>query len=159
MHKKRIQTKFIYKVIPNGVPAVDIYTDGSCEPNPGFGGWAAILIFESGDKIRISGQCANTTNNRMEFMGIKEALLKLDTPHKINLYSDSLYCLNSIAGKFNGNKNKPLIMEIRELASKHFITFCHVKGHSGNKYNTIVDQRANLESKRCREESALYGTF
>ena len=28
------------------LPEVTIYTDGACDPNPGSGGWAAILIFQ-----------------------------------------------------------------------------------------------------------------
>jgi ribonuclease HI len=30
---------------PKDLPTVTIYTDGSCEPNPGPGGWAALLRF------------------------------------------------------------------------------------------------------------------
>jgi|GEM_PF-3295292 len=30
---------------PEGLPIVEIYTDGACSPNPGPGGWSAILIF------------------------------------------------------------------------------------------------------------------
>ena len=42
-----------------------IYTDGSCEGNPGPGGWAALILLD-GKKKEISGGEKLTTNNRME---------------------------------------------------------------------------------------------
>ena len=46
-----------------------VYSDGSCSPNPGKGGWSAIVEFK-GRQIVLSGKEENTTNNRMELMGI-----------------------------------------------------------------------------------------
>jgi hypothetical protein len=44
-------------------------TDGACDPNPGPGGWAAIL--RCGDKIReMFGSDPSTTNNRMEMRAV-----------------------------------------------------------------------------------------
>ena len=52
---------------------VEIWTDGGCRPNPGPGGWAAILKFK--DAVReLSGAEAETTNNRMELTAAAEAL-------------------------------------------------------------------------------------
>jgi len=49
----------------NTAEAVEIWTDGGCKPNPGPGGWAAILKFR-GTVKELSGGEADTTNNRME---------------------------------------------------------------------------------------------
>ena len=47
------------------VALVEIWTDGGCRPNPGPGGWAALLRF--GEREReLSGGEKQTTNNRME---------------------------------------------------------------------------------------------
>lgn len=67
---------------------VTIYTDGSCLGNPGPGGWGAILMYDS-HKKEISGGEANTTNNRMELLGVITALETLKEPCKVELYSDS----------------------------------------------------------------------
>ena len=45
--------------------SVTIYTDGACSPNPGFGGWAALII-EGEQKRSVIGGAADTTNHRME---------------------------------------------------------------------------------------------
>ena len=46
-----------------------IYTDGSCIGNPGPGGWAAVILCD-GKQIELSGGASDTTNNRMELMGL-----------------------------------------------------------------------------------------
>ena len=55
---------------------ITIYTDGACSGNPGPGGWGAILEYK-GVRKEISGGEAETTNNRMELMGIIRALEQL----------------------------------------------------------------------------------
>lgn len=45
--------------------SIVIYTDGGCDPNPGPGGWAAVLMFRQRSK-EIYGGFIETTNNRME---------------------------------------------------------------------------------------------
>ena len=50
-----------------------IYTDGSCIGNPGPGGWAAVILCD-GKQIELSGGASDTTNNRMELMGLIQGL-------------------------------------------------------------------------------------
>ena len=47
------------------LPTVTIYTDGGSQPNPGPGGWAAVLVAENGYHEN-SAAPSLTTNNRME---------------------------------------------------------------------------------------------
>ncbi|RMG83073.1 MAG: ribonuclease HI, partial [Chloroflexi bacterium] len=54
-------------------PEVTIYTDGGCKPNPGPGGWAALLIYGKHQKV-LSGGEHQTTNNRMELTAAIMAL-------------------------------------------------------------------------------------
>ena len=62
--------------MPEVLPHVSIYTDGACNPNPGQGGWAALLRFGRVEKV-LSGREAQTTNNRMELTAALEALRAL----------------------------------------------------------------------------------
>ena len=76
---------------------IKIYTDGGCSPNPGKGGWAALLMWEKHQKL-ISGCYQQTTNNRMELIAIIEALQALKTTDiPVILYTDSNY----VASAFN----------------------------------------------------------
>ena len=71
---------------------ITVYTDGACSGNPGPGGYGAILIDEeSGQKKEISGGDAHTTNNRMELLGVIEALNLLKFPCEVTLFTDSKY--------------------------------------------------------------------
>ena len=72
------------------LPKVTIYTDGGADPNPGIGGWAAIL--RSGDHEKIlTGNDPQTTNNAMELTAAISALQALKTACDVTLYTDSEY--------------------------------------------------------------------
>ena len=58
---------------------VILYTDGACRGNPGPGGWAAILQFGEHERV-MSGGAVDTTNNRMEIMGLVQGLSVLKEP-------------------------------------------------------------------------------
>ena len=58
--------------------SVRLFTDGACSGNPGPGGWAFILQHPASGKSRdASGAEPETTNNRMELMGVIEGLASL----------------------------------------------------------------------------------
>ena len=49
------------------MPQVEIYTDGGCEPNPGPGGYGAVLMHPR-KRAEASGGFRLTTNHRMEIL-------------------------------------------------------------------------------------------
>jgi ribonuclease HI len=64
---------------------VVIHSDGSCQGNPGPGGWAATLSY--GQRRReISGGAPATTNNRMELQAAIEALGALTEPCEVDFF-------------------------------------------------------------------------
>ena len=75
---------------------VTIYTDGACSGNPGPGGWGAILEWNGVEK-ELSGGAADTTNNRMELIGVIRALSCLKEPCVVELYSDSKYVIDALS--------------------------------------------------------------
>lgn len=89
-----------------------IYTDGSCHTQLKLGTWAAIL-FISGEKVILKGVEKETTHNRMEILGVLEALTYLKTNHpeckSVTIVSDSQYVV-----RLRERKEK--------LLSKKFIT-------------------------------------
>ena len=133
---------------------IKIYTDGSCLENPGNGGWAAI-IFMNNEKIAITGNKKNTTNNQMELMAAIEALKKIPTGQKVQVYTDSKYVKLGITEwieKWSQNnwktsskqkvKNLALWTELNEISKKHKIEWFWVKGHAGDPINEEVDTLA-----------------
>jgi len=133
---------------------VTIYTDGGCEPNPGTGGWAAILSYDGKHK-ELSGGAPNTTNNRMELTAALEALRALKRPCTVLLYTDSEYVKKGITEwlpswkrrgwkrKTGGIKNLDLWQELDALAQTHDIEWRWVRGHSGDPFNERCDELAS----------------
>ena len=72
-----------------------IYTDGACSPNPGFGGWAAVILADE-QKRSVVGGADGTTNNRMELQAAIEGLRTLAEPTQVQLVTDSQYVRNGI---------------------------------------------------------------
>lgn len=133
---------------------VEIWTDGGCKPNPGPGGWAAILCFK-GTVKELSGGEPETTNNRMELTAAAQALSALKRPCAVRLHTDSEYLKNGITRWHQGwvrknwrnaagdpVKNMDLWRLILEAAKPHQIEWLWVKGHSGNPMNERADELA-----------------
>ena len=74
---------------------IEIYTDGACDPNPGSGGWAALIIRDGKEQILKGGE-AHTTNNRMELTAAIESLNKSQKSDRISIYTDSQYLKRGI---------------------------------------------------------------
>ena len=130
---------------------IKVYTDGSCLENPGKGGWAAIIINESG-RIEIKGSKENTTNNQMELTAPIMALKKIPQGSKVQIFTDSKYVKSGITEwihnwKKNGwktkdkkeVKNKNLWTKLDDLSNAFDIEWIWVKAHSTDELNNEVD--------------------
>lgn len=134
-----------------------IYTDGSCYPNPGKGGWAAILKDEkTGREKEIQGSQKSTTAPRMELTAVIRALESLKFPCDVIIYTDSEYVQQGIS-KWIGEwkikkwpkriKNQDLWKILDRLRMDHNIDWQWVQAHVGNPGNERVDQLA-VEARR-----------
>jgi ribonuclease HI len=139
---------------------IEIYTDGGADPNPGIGGWAALLLSGEHEKV-LTGHDPETTNNRMELTAAIEALQALKRPCQIEFHTDSEYLRRGItewiekwAGKnWQHKAGKPVLnadlwQALWPLVQRHEINWHWVKGHAGNPYNERVDllaRQARLE--------------
>jgi ribonuclease HI len=134
---------------------VVIYTDGGADPNPGIGGWAAILLYGDHEKV-LTGNEPVSTNNRMELTAAIAALEVLKRPCTITFYTDSEYLRKGIteyiekwaAKNWKDVQNPDLWQKLWPLVKNHTIEWHWVKGHAGNEYNERVDllaRKARLE--------------
>ena len=140
---------------------IKIYTDGACIGNPGPGGWAAIILTESGKKEIFGGEKL-TTNNRMELTSAIKALEyciekedKQPSLKQIEIYTDSKYVKEGIttwikawernnwktADKKNV-KNIDLWKKLKELTKSNQIKWSWVKSHSKDPMNDLADELA-----------------
>lgn len=144
-------------------PEITIYTDGGSDPNPGAGGWAAILIDPASGKAReLSGGEPVATNNRMELTAAIRALEALKQRCRVHLFTDSLYLRKGITEWLPGwiargwrrkegvLQNEDLWRRLAELIQEHQIRWDWVKGHAGNRWNERADELATLEIRKQR---------
>ncbi len=149
--------------------AVRMFTDGACSGNPGPGGWAFILTHPAtGKTIESSGAEPNTTNNRMELMGVIQGLSILKRPCEVDLVTDSQYVGKGISQwlpnwkrqgwqRKEGGQLKPVLnvdlwRQIDVLLGVHKVKVTHVLGHRGHPENEACDQMAVEAYKKLVEE-------
>ena len=123
---------------------IQIYTDGAYSPKRNMGGWAFVVVK---DDVKIYSEFfpePDTTNNRMEMQAIIKALHWADQNgyKDVEIITDSMYVVGSMTMNWKRKKNIDLweIMEI--VCAGMNITWTHVKGHSGDKYNELCDALA-----------------
>ena len=144
-------------------PKVVIYSDGGCKPNPGPGGWGAILECPEKKKEKeLSGHEPRTTNNRMELTAVTRALEALRMPCAVTVFTDSQYLANAFRNgwlrkwKRNGwktatresVKNQDLWQALDVLIAKHTVRWEWVRGHSGHPQNERCDELATMARER-----------
>lgn len=142
---------------------VRIYSDGACSGNPGPGGWGAILQCDNPKAEKeLSGAEADTTNNRMEMLGVINALEKLIEPCDIVIITDSSYVCDAfrkdwITGWIKRGwqtaakkpvKNQDLWERMLEALRPHKVTWQWVRGHAGHPENERCDQLAVAARER-----------
>jgi len=145
---------------------VTIHTDGGCRPNPGPGGWGAVL--RAGVHVRemCGGDAGVTTNNRMELTAPIMALELLNRPVVVHLYTDSTYVRNGITKWLPGwtrngwrtstkqpVKNVDLWQRLEAACARHQVEWFWVKGHAGVADNELADRLAT----RGMEEAIAAG--
>lgn len=143
---------------------ISIYTDGACSGNPGPGGWGAILKYKEVCK-ELSGGEADTTNNRMELMGVIRALECLKEPCEIELYSDSKYVMDALSkgwakswracGWVKKSDKKPALnsdlwARLLDLCEPHAFQYHWIKGHAGHPENERCDALAVQAAARYK---------
>jgi ribonuclease HI len=135
-------------------PLVEIWTDGGCKPNPGPGGWAAILRYGTVER-ELAGAEPATTNNRMELTAAIMALEALKRPSAVRLHTDSQYVKDGITRWISGwtrngwktasrdpVKNFELWQRLLLAAKPHQVEWAWVRGHAGDPMNERADALA-----------------
>lgn len=145
--------------------SVVLYTDGACSGNPGIGGYCAILTFDGKEKV-VSGGERETTNNRMELLGIIKGLQALKRGCKVDVYSDSAYVINTFENDWIGYwichnwrttsktevQNVDLWKQLLKETERHQITWNKVKGHADVELNNRCDSIAREEVRKIKEK-------
>jgi ribonuclease HI len=137
------------------------YTDGSCSPNPGPGGFAVIKNMQPA----FVGHELESTNIRMEGQALITAM-KDARGQECQIFSDSEFWINVITKwapgwEANGWKKKGGEIKNLEIVKEALATYkdsratlTWVRGHEGDSGNEMADQWAN-EAREQRLDGAV----
>jgi len=144
-------------------PRSGVFTDGSCEGNPGPGGWGFVWVQDDHVILERCGYAPATTNNRMELTALIQAYRALPPEVRVSVYSDSQLCVNTVnlwaaAWEKRGWKRKggpianlELVQELYRLVGEHpHARLQWIRAHDGSRWNEYVD---TLATTYLRERS------
>jgi ribonuclease HI len=145
-------------------PKTGVFTDGSCEGNPGPGGWGFVWVENDRIVHEAWGADPATTNNRMELTALIHAYRALPEDAEITVYSDSQLCVNTVNEWAPGwarrgwkRKTGPIanLELVRELYALHLshpsVSLAWIRSHDGSRWNEYADA---LASSFLREAEA-----
>jgi ribonuclease HI len=132
----------------NNQATVQIIANGRCQPNPGLGGYAAVLsTTRNGKPVEriISGIIADVNNQRVQLLAVTEALDSLKSPCTVELTTYSQYVVNGmtewidtwlengwLTSKRKPVKNADQWKRIHAACQKHKVTFNYVQWNSSD---------------------------
>lgn len=143
-----------------------VYADGGCDPNPGPGGWGAVIQDPAGT-IELHGGERATTNNRMELTAAIRALEHFPEGAQIEMRCDSQYVVKSVTEWMRGwkargwrtatgpVKNIDLMQRLDALAAARDVRWTWVRGHAGEAGNERADRLAALGRREALGEAVL----
>lgn len=140
---------------------VQIFSDGACNPNPGPGA-SAVVVLSQGQVLEtwLGGFSDSSTNNTAELRALEQALRLAqqfaEEGLQVEILSDSQYSLRSVFTWGPGWESRGWKKKDGEIANLELIQACyglsqelsplvqvtHVEGHSGIQGNELADQAA-----------------
>jgi len=139
----------------HGGPKTGVFTDGSCEGNPGPGGWGMVWVEDDRVLDEKHGSDPSTTNNRMELAALIAALETLPEDAEVTVYSDSQLCVKTINEWAAGwekrgwrRKSGPIanleqVKRLWDLAGTHpKVKLEWIRAHDGSRWNEYADALA-----------------
>ncbi len=136
-------------------PRSGVFTDGSCEGNPGPGGWGTVWVEDDRVVAEHHGHDPATTNNRMELTALITAFELLPADAELSVYSDSDLCVKTVnewaAGwerrgwkrKTGPIANLELVKRLYALARAHpKVALRWIRAHDGSRWNEYADALA-----------------
>ncbi len=142
---------------------VSLFTDGSCNGNPGPGGYAAILKKGRFHK-EIVGKVPHSTNNRMELTAVIKGLSEVKPHSNVTVYTDSGYVERAVnegrleQWQHNGWRrirtgtevmNRDMWQDLISIINERNldVKFQKIAAHKGHRINERVDFLARQAAK------------
>lgn len=151
MNKLRLVTENIHRETADSyTPIVTIYADASCLRNgspDAAAGCGAVLIDRKRMEVKLAARYLGTmTNQQAEILAYATALEELRRPCRIEIFSDSMYVIDTMTGLNRMKTNRPFWDRLVQTSLRHHISWRWVKGHSGVVFQEAADRLARAAS-------------
>ncbi|MGD9630663.1 MAG: RNase H family protein [Pyrinomonadaceae bacterium] len=141
-------------------PIISIYADGSCLRNgmpDSASGTGAVVIDHNRRELRLQAiYLGPGTNQQAEIAACTNALRLLQRPCRIEIFSDSRYVIDTMAGRNRIKSNRSLWDGLIRACYRHHVTWRWLRGHSGVVFQEIADRlsraAADLRSGLSEDE-------
>jgi ribonuclease HI len=143
-------------------PTDGIFTDGSCQGNPGPGGWGAVFVRDGKVAEQRWGSDPATTNNRMELTAMIEGLSMAGPRDSVDVYSDSMLVVNTLTKWAAGWAARGWKRKEGEVANLDLVQRAYalmqerpnarvqwIRAHDGSRWNEYAD---SLSQAYLRDE-------
>lgn len=132
-------------LIEHGNRPIHIWADGACSGNPGPAGAGWIIVDPETDTEISHGSAFISdkgTNNMAEILAAAYALESIAAGATVTIKTDSNYVVGTMTQGWKRKANTDLWDLLDQAVAKHYVTFEHVKGHNGNRWNEAADRLA-----------------
>ncbi|WBL35512.1 ribonuclease HI [Tepidiforma flava] len=146
-------------------PQTGIFTDGSCQGNPGPGGWAAVYVRDGQVVEERHGFEPSTTNNRMEWTAMIAGLEMAPPGEPVTVYSDSQLVVRTLNEWAKGweargwkRKDGPVMnLDLVQRAwalkqQRPLARVAWVRGHAASRWNAYADRLATAHLRTGERE-------
>lgn len=139
---------------------IELFTDGSYEPQTNYGAWAAIILKDKKEDL-LTGDSTNSSQHKMELQaviqGLKYIISNYGSTNSIALFTDSEYVenllqrkeklmkKNFLTKKGNTVKHSRDIKEFFSLEQKLNLSITRVRGHQKKGVSYITDYNRKVD--------------
>ena len=110
---------------------ISIYSDGASKGNPGPGGWAVLVVDESGKGAPYSGAEGETTGRRMGVKAAIEGLMRIPPGSQVTLYSPDESLVRGATRSSAREADRDLWAILERLAARRLVSWEWVKDLAG----------------------------
>jgi ribonuclease HI len=143
---KRETEKCRWETAETYAPLVTIYADASCLRNPdpnASAGCGAVIIDRNRMEIKLVAKYLGpVTNQQAEVLACVKALEELRRPCRVEVFSDSMYVIDTMTGLNRMKTNRPFWGRLVEASLGHHITWRGVKVHHAATFHEAADRLA-----------------
>ena len=132
-------------------PLVTIYADASCLRNgspDASAGCGSVIVDRNRNQIKLVAKYLPeaVTNQQAEILACVKALEELRRPCRVEIFSDSMYVIDTMSGRNRMKTNRPFWGCLVDASLGHHITWKWVKGHDGLVFQEAADRLARAAS-------------